>query len=1692
MCNTFSKKMDYQAKPWKVASAGALSALLLFGQTAPVLGNPTGGQVVTGSASITNAGSTLNINQGSDKAIINWQSFSINSGELTKFLVPNSSSATLNRVLGGNPSSIFGTLQSNGQLFLVNPNGIVVGASGRIDTAGFLGSTLDVSNTEFLNGHDLHFLGASGASIDNQGVIHASSGDVYLIANQVNNSGTLSASQGNVGLAAGSDVLFQQAGDQHLFIQANGSDTPRATGVTNAGTIQAATAELKAAGGNAYALAINNTGNIAATGFKKVNGQVYLTADGGNITNSGQISAQNPNGDGGTIVLNGHGVSSKGTVLSSGKLIASGKARGTKGGTVEVLGNQVGITDNGVVDVSGDAGGGTALIGGDEHGANTAISDADQTYVGPNAQVTADALTLGNGGKIILWGNQTTQAYGKLSVRGGALGGNGGFVETSAPSLDARIVPDISAPHGKGGTWLLDPSDIFIDDVSMTTSGFNAPFTISSGGAFDLNQSDLLAALISGNVTLDASGGSGGNGTITWTQTSLPFDISSIAGNTLTLIAPSQVPGSSISTGISLNAITIKSVSNTGSLNLVLNSSGSSSNVQIINSTLQLHGGSLTAYGTGFASVTSSTSLNNSDGIYIGNDLIDAQGGNITLNGKAGYFFNNDPLINDVSAGYGMHIDHSVIQTSGTGFISLTGDASLPATGSTVPSGTYNGSATQITGMGIYNGTFISADQGNINITGKVNSGEGTGESAPIHGIDISSGVGISTTAVGVNPAGSLILNGDTSGSAATDNDDLGVNINGFDSSSNTANLTTLSAGDGGSIQITGTGGTMNIDFSATNNSSASGIDITQDVSVTATGSASITLIGTGGTDNDITGADAGSSHGVDLSTDSIGSTVISSASGNINVTGTGGTSPSEGIGVLIAGTKGFKTTVQSTAGGNIFITGTGGAGYSGSGVIVNRSVPNYGIAIADDILIQTQGAGTINLTGAGSANSFGVGIEQLPAGNGFDPNPVLPTITAGGAFNATALANTGIYLNAAVTAASAKLGTETGTPVITSGQLQISNSTITLSGGNFTAYGAGVVADQDGVNITNSTINTQGGTLTLVGQQAGTYAYGVNVRTSSTLNAGAGALDVTTLGGSDIWLNATMLAQSATFGSGSTGNPGSVTTGSLQIENASITLSGGDLIGYGAGTTHSVDGVDVYGSSVNTQGGNIFLTGKAGYYFNGSAPAPGNESGWGVFVGVNSVLENTATNQNFTTGNITIVGDGSQSSLTVINDLTGVEIYNSKLNVVDGAISVTGNVNSGTSQNISNQYVSYTSGVGDGAVGVLVDGGTTIGASGTGSVSLVGNTSGSVSDASGSPLTDHDNSGVHITGQGTTISAASGGITIVGTTGSVINNPGTGASSALDVSIGSFQGSGIPTLNAGTGSLVIDPAVITGGGLNIVANISAATTTLADSGRDVDLFNTATSTFGILNLVANNATIYQSAPIIFGVVSVNNLTVISNGDVTQTGPISASLLSVASGGSVTLTNPSNNITQLGQINHVNTADISSGGTPLIPLQDNPSPTFSFNVLGTPYTIDLSQVTNIPALGVTIQPIGTQTPNVGGGTTTGQQVATVLPVNNQVAPNLPSFGTGILVADASTLGSDISYNPPGTTSPIFQNVSTLSGASSGDSDVGPGDVVQVGGGSVSSTKMPPSVAGTLQGALNSQVQQDLTNALQGH
>jgi len=195
----------------------ASSALAPLGAIA-ALANPQGGVVVGGNANITGLGTNIvTIKQNSQNAIINWHTFNIGNGESVYFYQPNSSSAVLNRVTGGmGPSSIHGVMDANGRVFLVNPDGVLFGKGAKVSTAGFLATTSDITNANFMSGrYHFNIPGRPDASIVNNGIITAHShGFAALVAPGVRNSGTITAHMGTVGLASANSFSLDFYGDQ--------------------------------------------------------------------------------------------------------------------------------------------------------------------------------------------------------------------------------------------------------------------------------------------------------------------------------------------------------------------------------------------------------------------------------------------------------------------------------------------------------------------------------------------------------------------------------------------------------------------------------------------------------------------------------------------------------------------------------------------------------------------------------------------------------------------------------------------------------------------------------------------------------------------------------------------------------------------------------------------------------------------------------------------------------------------------------------------------------------------------------------------------------------------------------------------------------------------------------------------------------------------------------------------------------------------------------------------------------------------------------------------------------------------------------------------------------------------------------------------------------------------------------------
>ena len=282
-------------------AASAASLLMSSGAlAAPAL--PTGGSVAAGAAAISSSGSSMTISQATPKAIIDWQGFSIGQGGAVQF--NNGSGATLNRVTGTSGSSIDGLLSGTGSVYLINPNGVIVGKSGVVSVGGtFVASTLNTADASFLSGGSLTFSGASTAEVVNEGKVGSLGGDVVLIASNVSNSGSLSAPSGTVGVLAGQSVLLrdQALNDGKFSVLVGGASTS----ATNSGLVEAANVELRANGGNVYALAGNTAGVVRATGAQAGQGHVWLIAEGGALDVAGTITARGPNGAGGTIETSG-------------------------------------------------------------------------------------------------------------------------------------------------------------------------------------------------------------------------------------------------------------------------------------------------------------------------------------------------------------------------------------------------------------------------------------------------------------------------------------------------------------------------------------------------------------------------------------------------------------------------------------------------------------------------------------------------------------------------------------------------------------------------------------------------------------------------------------------------------------------------------------------------------------------------------------------------------------------------------------------------------------------------------------------------------------------------------------------------------------------------------------------------------------------------------------------------------------------------------------------------------------------------------------------------------------------------------------------------------------------------------------------------------------------------------------------
>jgi filamentous hemagglutinin family protein len=390
---------------------------------------PTGPQTQGGSATYTtnNGTNTLTVNQSSQNLITNWNTFNIGSSATVTFAQPNASAIALNRVTGDtNASQIMGTLSANGIVFLVNPNGFIFGKGSQVNASGFLATTHDIKNSDFMAGkYNFTIPGNPTASIVNFGNITAtatSGGFAALVAPGVRNDGVITAQLGTVGLASsGQGFTLDMYGDKLITL-----------GVSD----QVASQVLDVSTGLPLSVLVANNGTLSANG-----GKVQITAAAAKIVvdsvinNQGVIEANTVAQRGGTIVLAAATAKSKPSgapaqnVKLAGTISAAGKNARQTGGTIKVTGENISMT-GAKLDASGQAGGGSVMVGLDVPIFNqymTPASTASTVTIDNATTIDVSATgTNGHGGQIALWSDLTTKVDGSLIGTGGSLSGGGG------------------------------------------------------------------------------------------------------------------------------------------------------------------------------------------------------------------------------------------------------------------------------------------------------------------------------------------------------------------------------------------------------------------------------------------------------------------------------------------------------------------------------------------------------------------------------------------------------------------------------------------------------------------------------------------------------------------------------------------------------------------------------------------------------------------------------------------------------------------------------------------------------------------------------------------------------------------------------------------------------------------------------------------------------------------------------------------------------------------------------------------------------------------------------------------------------------------------------------------------------------------------------------------------------------------
>uniref|UniRef100_A6VZU3 Filamentous haemagglutinin family outer membrane protein n=2 Tax=Gammaproteobacteria TaxID=1236 RepID=A6VZU3_MARMS len=640
---------------------------------------PTNGTVSLGSGSISQPnGKTLNITQNTNKIAIDWQSFSVGKDSVVNFIQPSSSSVALNRVTGSDVSSIQGAINANGQVFLINPNGVLFDTTAQVNVGGLIASTRDLTNENF-SADNFIFEGSNGNAVINRGSLVATDGGyVVMIAAKVQNMGDIVANQGSVQLAAGDSVLVNLGGTVSIEVKQGAIDAL----ILNGGAIKADGGHIlftAKAAGDLAASVVNNTGIVEATSLVSQGGEIVFMGD--DITNSGTIVAD------------------------------------------------------------GATGGGEILIGGDWQGENAEqYPHATKVTLTETSQISASATTQGDGGKVVVWSDvksadSVTKVAGNIRAQGLGENTNGGKIETSGHVLNVAKGTTVEAAE-----WLLDPTNITISagsDGSLTDGetqsdiGAETIETALNAGTNVTVQTDSEVAG-EGDITLAAniSKSSGADATLTLTAANNivineNVSITSTTGALKTVLRADNDINSSGSVSMGAGS----SIDTNGGDVWIGGATDTSPAASVTTQAISAAAGSVKILSTGdisLGSITSTGSVELSSSGTVTQTGAITGGQNVNLLGTGGTYTltNTSNAIGSLAADTGsLNVTNN--QDFSLGSIVTTGDIELSSTGAVTQTGAITGGqALNLQGSGSYTLTnagneiaSLAANTGSLSIT---------------------------------------------------------------------------------------------------------------------------------------------------------------------------------------------------------------------------------------------------------------------------------------------------------------------------------------------------------------------------------------------------------------------------------------------------------------------------------------------------------------------------------------------------------------------------------------------------------------------------------------------------------------------------------------------------------------------------------------------------------------------------------------------------------------------------------------------------------------------------------------------------------------------------------------------------------------------------------------------------------------